>query len=230
MAHIVLLALAAAVFPTLIACVAIMVSRPEPRRLLIAFYTGGLTVSIGAGIVVLDAFKRGDSIVGNSSSRPNPATSIVTGLLALVLGWLMASARGRALLNRWRSRRPRRRERKKEVPSWAERRLNQANVAVALAVGAAINLPGPFYVLALGEIATGNYTRPAEFGLIVLFNAIMFALIEVPLAGYLLRPERTAEQVGELASWLNRNGLRVLGGLVALVGVSLVIEGLAAAA
>jgi hypothetical protein len=230
MAHIVLLALAAAVFPTLIACVAIIISRPEPRRLLVAFYAGGLIVSVAAGIVVLNAFKRGDSVVGNSSSSPNPGTSVVTGLLALVLGWLMASGRGRALLNRRRSRHPRRRERKEEQPSWAERHLDHANVAVALAIGAAINLPGPFYVLALGEIATGDHRRSAELGLILLFNAIMFALIEVPLAGYLLRPERTAERVGELAIWLRRNGLRVMGGLVALVGVSLVVQGLAAAA
>jgi hypothetical protein len=230
MPHIVLLALAAAVFPTLIACVAIMISRPEPRRLLVAFYAGGLIVSVFAGIVVLNAFKRGDSVVGNSSSSPNPGTSIVTGLLALALGWLMASGRGRALLNRWHRRHPRRRERAKEGPSWAERHLDHANVAVAFAIGAAINLPGPFYVLALGEIASGDYGRSAEFGLILLFNAIMFALIEIPLVGYLVRPERTAERVGDLAIWLNRNGLRVMGGLVALVGVSLVVQGLAAAA
>jgi hypothetical protein len=99
MAHIVLLALAAAVFPTLIACVAIIISRPEPRRLLLAFYAGGVLASVGAGIVVLNAFKRGDSVVGNSSSHPNPVTSIVAGLLALALGWLMASDRGRALVN-----------------------------------------------------------------------------------------------------------------------------------
>src|SRR4051812_5056929 len=103
MAHIVLLALAAAVFPTLIACVAIMISRPEPRRLLLAFYAGGVIASVGAGIVVLNAFKRGDSVVGNSSSRPNPGTSIVAGLLALALGWLMASAPGRAPPDRRRA-------------------------------------------------------------------------------------------------------------------------------
>jgi hypothetical protein len=228
-AHIVLLALVAAVFPTLIACVAIIISRPEPRRLLLAFYAGGVIVSVGAGIVVLNAFIRGDSVVGNSSSSPNPGTSIVTGVLALVLGGLMVSDRGRALLNRWRSRHPRRHE-KKDGASWAERRLDQANAVVAFAIGAAINLPGPFYVLALGEIASGDYSRSAEFGLILLFNAIMFVLIEVPLVGYVLRPERTAEQVAELAIWLNRNGLRVMGALVALIGFSLVVQGLAAVA
>jgi Sap-like sulfolipid-1-addressing protein len=229
MAHIVLLALAAAVFPTLIACVAIMISRPEPLRLLVGFYAGGMIVSIGAGVVVLDAFKRGDSVVGSSSSGPSPATSIVTGALALVLGWLMASRRGRARLDEWRGRHPRRGG-EKEGPSWAERRLDRANVAVAFAIGAAINLPGPFYLLALGEIATGGYGRAEELGLILMFNAVMFVLIEVPLAGYLLRPERTAGQVARLSTWLNRNGLRVMGGLVALVGASLVVQGVAAAA
>src|SRR3954467_7421475 len=227
MAHIVLLALAAAVFPTLIACVAIMISRPEPRRLLVAFYAGGLIVSVGAGIVVLNAFIRGDSVAGNSSSSPNPGTSIVTGVLALVLGWLMVSDRGRALLNRSRRRHPRRHE-KKDGPSWAERRLDQANVAVAFAIGAAINLPGPFYILALGEISSGAYSRPAQFGLILLFNAIMFVLIEVPLVGYLLSPEKTAQRVAELAAWLNGNALRVMGALVALVGASLVAQGIVA--
>src|SRR3954463_4761575 len=94
MAHIVLLALAAAVFPTLIACVAIMISRPEPRRLLLAFYTGGVLASVGAGIVVLNAFHRGDSVVGNSSSNPNPVTSIVAGVLALPPRWALGVRSG----------------------------------------------------------------------------------------------------------------------------------------
>ena len=38
MPEIILLALGSAVFPALLACVAILISRPEPRRLLLAFY------------------------------------------------------------------------------------------------------------------------------------------------------------------------------------------------
>jgi hypothetical protein len=228
MAHIVLLALAAAVFPTLIACVAIMISRPQPRRLLVAFYGGAVIVSVSAGILVLNAFNAGGTVIGNSSSSPNPGTSIVAGIVALVLAWLMVSERGRALLRRWRSRHPRRQP-KAAGPSWAERHLGAANAGVAFVVGAAINLPGPFYVLALGEIANGSYTRLQSFGLIVLFNAIMFLLLEVPLLGYLVRPEQTARQVGQLSVWLNANGLRVMGVLVGAVGVSLIVQGVAAA-
>ena len=141
----------------------------------------------------------------------------------------MVSDRGRALLDRRRARHPRRRP-KEAGPSWAERRLDRANAAVAFAVGAAINLPGPFYVLALGEIASGPYDTLTSLGLILLFNAIMFLLLEVPLVGYLVRPERTAEQVGRLSIWLNANGLRVMGALIGVVGVSLVVQGIAAAA
>jgi hypothetical protein len=228
MGQIVLLAFAAAVFPTLIACVAVMISRPEPRGLLLAFYLGGLISSLTSGVVVLAHFNHGNTVLGSTSSTPSPGTSIVAGLVSLLLAWLMTSPRGHALLDRWRSRHPRRHE-KKQGPSWAERHLNRANASVAFVVGAAINLPGPFYLLAIGDIATGDYSTAEQLGLIVLFNAIMFLLVEVPLIGYLVQPERTAERVANFATWLNANGLRVMGWLVGAVGIGLIVQGLAAA-
>jgi hypothetical protein len=57
MGSIILLAFGACFFPTLLACVAIMISRPEPRWLLIAFYAGGVVTSVSAGIVVLAVFE-----------------------------------------------------------------------------------------------------------------------------------------------------------------------------
>lgn len=230
MARIVLLALAAAVFPTLLACVAIMISRPEPRRLLLAFYAGGVIVSVSAGVAVLALFNRDSAVLGNTRSNPNPITSIVAGVASLLLAWLLVSGRGRAWLDRWRGRHPRRHARTDDRPSWAERHLDRANAAVAFAVGGAINLPGPFYLLALGDLASGPYSTLEAVGLILLFNAIMFALLEVPLVGYVVRPERTAERVARLAGWLNANGLRVTGWLIGAVGLSLVAQGIAAAA
>lgn len=228
MAQIVLLAFAAAVFPTLIACVAVMISRPEPRGLLLAFYLGGLISSLTSGVVVLAYFSDGNAVLGSTSSTPSPGSSIVAGVVSLLLAWLMASRRGHGLLDRWRSRHPRRHE-KEQGPSWAERHLNRGNARVAFVVGAAINLPGPFYLLALGDMATGGYSTAEQLGLIVLFNAIMFVLVEVPLVGYLVQPEATAERVASFATWLNANGLRVMGWLVGAVGIGLIVQGLAAA-
>jgi hypothetical protein len=228
MPHVVLLALGAAVFPLLIACVAIIISRPSPRRLLLGFYAGGMVTSITAGILVLDAFKDSRKVAGSSSSHVSAGPSIAVGLVALALAWLMASRRGRALIERRRARHPR--PARDDTPSWAERHLAGASAGVAFAVGAVINLPGPFYLVALGEIAGASYSRAQELGLILLFNVIMFLLLEVPLVGYLVQPERTAERVAALSAWLNANGLRVMGWLVGLVGLSLIAQGIGAAA
>jgi hypothetical protein len=191
MGSMIVLAFGACFFPTLLACVAIMISRPEPRWLLIAFYAGGLATSVSAGIVVLAVFESGDSVLGSTRSDPHPATSIVAGLVALLFWWLMASARGNAMLDRWHSSHRRRRKSKQEEgASWAERRLGRASWRIALLVGAVINLPGPLYLLALGKIADGGYSNLAQVVLILLFNAIMFLLLEAPLVGYLVRLRR----------------------------------------
>jgi hypothetical protein len=60
------------------------------------------------------------------------------------------------------------------------------------------------------------------------FNAIMFVLLEVPLVGCLLRPKATATRVSAMSAWLNRNGLRITGWLVALFGIGLMAQGTAA--
>lgn len=228
MGSIILLALGAAVFPALLACVAIIISRPAPRLLLLAFYAGGVLTSVSTGVAVLAVFANGGAVLGSTHSAPHPATSIVAGVTALLGAWLMASRRGNALLARWRSRH--RKPKREDGRSWAERTLGRASWKIAFLVGAVINLPGPFYLLALGEIARGSYTTVEQAALILLFNAIMFALLEVPLVGYVVRPDATARWVGELSRWLNANGLRITGWLIGLAGASLLVEGIVALA
>jgi hypothetical protein len=70
-AKVVVLALGAAFFPALLACVAILVSRPEPHRLILAFYLGGLLMSVTAGLVVLKVFQDGGGILGSDSGGPD---------------------------------------------------------------------------------------------------------------------------------------------------------------
>ncbi len=229
MAQIILLAFGAAVFPTLLACVAILISRPNPRPLLLAFYAGAVIASVSSGVLVLSLFNSGNTALGSTSTDPHPGFSIGAGVAALALAWLMASARGKARLDALREKRAARKPPKEEQgPSWAERHLDDASAKVAFVVGAAINLPGPFYLLALGDISGGDYSTLQQAGLIVLFNAIMFLLLEVPLVGYMVSPRTTAERVSSLSRWLNANGLRVMGILVGIVGVSLLVQGIAA--
>lgn len=230
-ARIVLLALGAAFFPALLACVAILISRPEPRRLILAFYLGGLTISVTSGMVIVKVFEGGGEIAGSTSEHPHGSISIVIGLVGLLFAWLLATRSGRALTDRWRARRPRRERRwrrpRGEGPSWVERRLDRATVRIAFLVGVAINLPGPFYLLALGDLATG-YGTVEQLLAILLFNAIMFALLEVPLVGYLVDPAWTERSVATCGEWLDANGLRIVGMLIGVFSFGLVVQGVAA--
>ena len=114
MGSIIALAFGACLFPTLLACVAIMISRPEPRWLLIAFYAGALLTSVSTGLAVLAVFDNGEAVLGSTRSDPHPTTSLVAGLAALLFAWLMVSARGNAMLDRWRSQHSRRRGKSKQ--------------------------------------------------------------------------------------------------------------------
>ncbi len=229
--RIILLALAAAVFPALLACVAVLISRPNPRRLLTGFYCGALTASMVSGWLVLKAFERGEQVAGSSRHAPSAGLSIAFGVVGLSLSWLLMSRRGRSSLDAVRSRRSKKRpaSTRPKGPSWVQRRLDRAGVGAAVLVGAVINLPGPFYVIALGDIAVGGYTEAVQLALALLFNGIMFLLIEVPLVGYLLSPETTGDRVASFAAWLNANGLRVVGALVGLASVGLLVQGLVSA-
>lgn len=230
MGRIVVLAFGAAFFPLLLACVAILISRPEPRRLILAFYLGGLLMSVASGIVVLRLFAGGEEVAGSTADHPHGTVSIAIGLVGLFFAWLLVTHRGRALVDRWRARHPRHRKPKThEGPSWVERRLSKATIRIAFVVGAAINLPGPFYLLALGDLATGHSTAEQAIGIVV-FNAIMFLLLEVPLVGYLVDPRWTEDAIAALGAWLNANGLRIVGALVGVISIGLLVQGLDAVA
>lgn len=179
---------------------------------------------------MLNIFEGGEEVAGSTSSTPDGSVSIIVGLVGLLFSWLLVSHRGRAVIDSWRSRHPRHHKPEEyEGPSWVERRLDRATIRIAFLVGAGINLPGPFYLLALGDIATGGYGSTEQLALILLFNAIMFLLLEVPLVGYLLDPEKTAAAVASFGTWLNANGLRIVGALIGVFSASLVLQGVAAA-
>ena len=53
--EVLLLALYAALYPTLLAVVVILLAQARPRRLLTVYVIGGMSVSIGAGLLVVFA-------------------------------------------------------------------------------------------------------------------------------------------------------------------------------
>ena len=229
MGEIILLALGSAVFPMLLAGVAVLLSREKPARLLVAFWLGGFTVSVTCGIVIVKSFGEKAASLGSEGHNLAPQYSIAIGMGAIAVALLIGTKRGMGLIDGWRKRRAEHKPHKNKpsrVKPWEDKMLGSGSVGLAVVAGGVLNLPGPFYLLALGNIAVGHYGTVEEIALIILFNLVMLLLVELPMIGFIFDPERTDAWVSEFSKWLNRNGIRIIALLAVLWGVTLMGKGI----
>jgi hypothetical protein len=221
-----LLAVDAALYPTLLAVVAVLLSQPRRRSLLTAYLAGGLTMSIGIGLGVV-ALLNGSGTVHNERSGVSWITDLSVGALALLLSAALATRADTRLKERRRSGGTERAAPGGEPLS--QRLLSRGSVPVVFVAALVINLPGAAYLIGLKDIAAGGHDTGAVVTLVVAFNAIMFTLAEVPLAGLVVAPQRTVTLVDRVNSWFTANGRRIAVVLSAALGVFLIVRGAAKA-
>jgi|KBSSwiStaDraftv2_1062776.scaffolds.fasta_scaffold678832_1 hypothetical protein len=229
--EILFLALEAALYPTLLAAVVILLSTPRPRRLLSAYLAGGLVISIGLGLLIVKALENSHAINSQSSTLSWTA-DLAIGALVLLLAVALATRQDQRLRERRRRRReaagkvkPEPAEDDKKEP-WSTRILTRGSVSLVFFAGLIINVPGAAYLVGLKDIAAGKYSTAEEIALVVGFNLIMFALAEIPLAGLLIAPERTQAMVDRFNHWLSSHSRQVAIVLCAFLGVFLVVRGI----
>jgi hypothetical protein len=230
---IILLALAAAVYPQLLAVVVIILTRPNPRPLLWACYLASLLVSVGSSVLIFTVFQSRGSVAGTSSHRLGPGAYLTVGAIAVLFAMLIASRRGRGFLGRERPAllRAERRPRPGSAAATrararAEQALSEGSIVVACLVGALLAIPGPFDLVALGRLARDGYGVVTAAGVMLVFALIKFALIEVPIAGYAIEPDGTAATVGRFSQWMQANKLAGVAAMVALFGIALIGRGI----
>jgi Sap, sulfolipid-1-addressing protein len=223
------LAIAAALYPPIFAMVVLILARPNPRPLLMAYVLGGLLVSIGVGVGIVAALNAGN-VVGGSDRTVNPTVDITAGLGALLVGWVILTDRDRWL----RERRARRKERKELKADgrdpWSRRILERDSVRLTFFLGIVLNTPGVSYAVALKDIAAADQSTAVQLAEIVAFNLIMFAIAEIPLVSYAVRPERTREVVTAANDWLGSHGREIAMTLCFIIGALLLARGIAHAA
>jgi hypothetical protein len=227
-ANILLLALAAAFYPTLLAIVIVVLGRPRPARLLAAYLAGGMLVSVGIGLGVVFVLEGvGADEGGNSTTTAGAVADIAVGALALCLA---------VAIHTGRDPRPARLKKKRgaeasagpKKPTWAQRAIRHDSLKVAFGLGVLLDLPSVWYLIALKDIVNGSYSAVAEVLLVLVFNLIMFVLIEVPLIAYLVAPEKAAGIVARFNAWIRSHGRRIMEGVAGLFGAYLVVKGVVA--
>jgi len=210
-----LLAIASAFYPLLLAVVIIFLGRPHPKMLLLYFLAGALLVSISIGITAVNVLDAAD--IGSSArGTVNAAFYLVIGTAAVIIGahFLRTAAKPK---------------KDSPKPSMTQRVLTKDSSWLVFALGMLLNLPGLWYLLGLKNIALGDFSKTEEVLLILGFNVIMFAFVEIPLVGYTFAPDWSRRLVNRLNAWLHRNG-RHLGGWIAVaLGIYLITRGIIAA-
>ena len=98
---------------------------------------------------------------------------------------------------------------------------------VAGAAGLGLALPSADYLAALAVILASGAAATTQIGALLMFNAVAFALIEVPLLAYLLAPRATRASMTALHDWIRSRRRIEVATLLAGVGCVLLTVGLA---
>ncbi len=223
MINVLVLALISAISPAILAVVIVVLHRPNPRLLLLAYLLGGMLTSIALGAAVVGSLN-GSKLLSGSSPAADPIVDFTICALALIVAYALATDRDARLKQRRRQRHASRPAR----DPWSERVLNRGNMPVAFAVGVALNLPGAFYLVALKDIAKSQRGIGTQLFAIVIFNLIMFALAEVPLLGYSFAPEATRARVEALNGWMAHHARQMVIAVALLAALYLFGRGIAA--
>lgn len=223
-----LLSLLAMFNPSLLAAVTVMLLLPKPKRLMTGYLLGAYTTSITLGLLIVFSL-HGSSTETTSKHTISPVEDIVLGLLLALIAYVLWSGLDQPM----RERRQRKRDEKlrtrqddgKPTDSLTTRLLAKGDPRVTFIVGMVLSFPGVSYLDALDHIHKLNPGTVPTVLLVLFFCLMQQLLLELPLLGYAIAPDRTQQLVNGFKGWLGRSGrtAAVIG--AAVVGAWLIVRG-----
>ncbi len=211
MGDIFLLSLVSAANASLLAAVTVMLFLPSPKRLLLGYLVGALLTSLTIGFVVVFAI-HDSSATSTTENTVSPAIDIALGLILLLVAFVLRGGHDQRVKERRKARQLRKRggeEPEEKGPSKVEQLLGRGSARVTFALGVVLTLPGVSYLAALRDVQELGYGAVGEILVIIGFNLMLLILLEVPLIGYFVAPERTVIEVQRFRAWLTRSGRQI---------------------
>jgi hypothetical protein len=222
MGQVFVFAFTAALNPTLLTGVTVMLTLDRPERLLIGFLAGALVTSVTCGLVLVFALPH-SSTSSTAKHSVNPILNIALGALVLLVVFVVATRRDQR--RRAWSERKRARSADKPDPRW-RRQLSKGSARDTFVVGILLSFPGASYIAGMDLLHKQNTGTVVTVLLVLAFNAIMLILLELPLLGYAFAPDWTAATIERFSNWLIRRGGRVALIAGAIAGVLLILRGI----
>jgi hypothetical protein len=214
-------ALAAAFNPTLVAASTLMMLLPNPLRLMLGYLAGALMTSITLGILIVTALDS-SSATSTTENTIAPATTIALGTIALVAALVLSKGWG----DERRARRRRENPAKPKGPPRWQRALSRGSARTTFVIGALLTLPGASYLAGLRAIDQLNYPTASTVLLIIAFNLVMMALLEVPMVCFVVAPEWTPAAIDRAKAWIGQRRRLLASRGLAVIGLLLIAKGL----
>ena len=214
-AELALTALAAMLSPTTLTfSVLVLVLGDRPLRTGLWFYLGALGATLGIGVVA--AFVLGNAAASSTPSTPKTWVAVLDVLLALGLLTLVVVV----------LRRPPNTKRTESMLAQMQKVASSPIVAV-VGAGAALANPGAFIPIALKDISELNPSATEYLVDWIFFSLVSLLPLATALLLLLLAPAWTKRVLGNVRAWLERNARNVAAGLVVLLALSLLRNGIA---
>ncbi len=217
------LAFTAALNPKLLALDLLLIENRRPRAMFAFVLLGAATVALTFGLVdVLTV--HADAI--SAQKKASAGLDLGLGLALLAAGGLLATGR---VHGRRREAAPEGGSTPDEQPakkaSWAARALAEPRLHLAVLIGALVGLPGASYLDALHHLIKGTFSTAYLVVAVVVFVFIELALIIIPFAFLVLRPEGTKTALRHTQDWLLGHALQLMAGIALLLGAYLTVTG-----
>jgi hypothetical protein len=235
--------------PIRIGLAVLMLNRRRPMLQLLTFISGGFTMGIGVGLVIIFIL-RSTPLAGHFTVAQ---AQIVAGSLALLVALALAtSAPARRFIRRAPVCVAVGGEEGPQVPGGIQgdvegeaalpdetppgrlKRLTEGarqllmegdSLHVAFVSGMGAALPSANYLGAMAAILAANVAPPTQATALLLFNVVAFGLVEVPLVSYLAAPQKTREFMAGVQEWIRARGQRGIAVVLAAGGTFLLILG-----
>jgi len=217
------LAVWAAIYPTLLACVVVILLLPRPERLLLGFWLGAMAMSLTCGLIVVFALGGSSGATTTTRHTISPIAEITLGAILLLLALVFFSGRNQ----RYDARMERRHEKEaKKPPSKMMQVLRRGTPRTTFVVGALIiGIPGVSYLTAMDLLARQHVSTLLAVLVVLAWNVIMLLLLEVPIVAYAFAPTGTATAVTGFKNWLTRDESRIAYWCALIAGAALLAIG-----
>ena len=228
------LAIAVNFEPMRLGLITIALSRPRPVAQLIAFLCAACTTSLGAGLLVLLIIHH--RVIGDVNIDGS-AVQIVLGVLILLLAGLLATNISIGPLRRKlltgkavdtqdaMGDEPRLPGVMTKLSTRTRGLLQGSSPWFSAAMGLAVAIPSVDYIALLILIATSGSALTVQIAALVTFVVVANAVVGIPIASFLLAPEKTRSAILKLRAWIAARSRRDFAMLLAVAGCIMIAVG-----